>query len=72
MVRELADYRPEGVPAVLRWPIREALIAYRVRVRASALHDYERDLAIWAAIAPHSGKKSDPPRPPPILREIAH
>jgi hypothetical protein len=71
MVRELADYRPENVPGVLRWPIREALIAYRVRVRAVALHDYERDLAIWAAIAPHSSKRSDPPKPPPILREIA-
>lgn len=70
MVRELADYRPDAAASVLHWPIREALIAYRVRVRAVALHDYERDLAIWAAIAPHSGKKSDPPRPPPILREL--
>jgi hypothetical protein len=70
MVRELANYRVDGLAAVLRWPMREALIAYRVRVRASALHDYERELSIWAAIAPHSPKKSEPPKPPAILREL--
>lgn len=72
MVRELADYKPTAIAEVLRWPIREALIAYRVRMRASALHDWERELATWAAIAPHSTKKNEPPKPPPILRELIH
>lgn len=70
MVRELADYRVEAFPQVLRWPLREALIAYRSRMMANARTDYRHELAIWASIAPHSGKKSEPPKPPAILREV--
>lgn len=72
MVRELADYQLERFPAVLRWPMREALIAYRMRMRAIALHDWERELATWAALAPHSRKKSTAPVPPAILRELVN
>jgi hypothetical protein len=70
MVRELADYRVESFAAVLRWPMREALISYRAKMMQSARDAYRHDLSVWAAIAPHSSKKSDPPQPPAILREV--
>ena len=68
MVRELAQYRVNEYDAVFRWPLRESLIAYVVKMRGAALHEYERELSVWAAIAPHSSKKSDPPKVPRILR----
>ena len=71
MVRELARYEVERIPRVLRYPMREALIAYRARMMDVAREQYRHDLAVWAAIAPHSSKKSDPPKPPPILREVS-
>jgi hypothetical protein len=71
MVRELADYRVEEFGRILRWPIREALIAYRAKMMQAARDAYRHELAIWSAIAPHAGKKSEPPQPPPILREVA-
>jgi hypothetical protein len=70
MVRELADYRVEGFAAVLRWPMREALISYRAKMMQSARDQYRHELAVWASIAPHSVKKSEPPKPPAILREV--
>lgn len=68
MVRELADYDPIRARVVFRWPLREACIAYRARLRAAAAAEYRHELSVWAAIAPHSTKKSEPPKPPPILR----
>lgn len=70
MVRELAHYRVEDFAAVLRWPMREALISYRSRMMQNARDEYRHELAVWASIAPHSSKKSDPPKPPAILREV--
>jgi hypothetical protein len=70
MVRELADYQPDRIAGVLRWPLREALISYRERMLASARAAYNHELSLWAAVAPHSPKKSSPPKPPAILREI--
>jgi hypothetical protein len=72
MVRELADYQPDRIEAVLRWPLREALIGYREKMIASARAAYRHELALWASIAPHSAKKSEPPKPPAILRELVH
>ena len=70
MVRELAHYRVDAILGVLRWPIREALIAYREKMIAAARASYQHELGIWASIAPHSSKKSEPPKPPAILREV--
>lgn len=70
MVRELGHYRVEDFAAVMRWPIREAFIAYRSRMMSNAREDYRHTLSVWAAIAPHAGKKSEPPQPPAILREV--
>lgn len=70
MVRELAGYDVERAQSVLRWPLREALIAYRTRLMDSARASWRHETAVWAAIAPHSSKKSEPPAVPPILREL--
>ena len=72
MVRELADYQPDRIAAVLRWPLREALIGYREKMLASARRAYQHELTMWTAIAPHSAKKIEAPKPPAILREILH
>jgi hypothetical protein len=72
MVRELADYQPDRIEAVLRWPLREALISYREKMLASARRAYQHELQMWSAIAPHSSKRIEAPKPPAILREIVH
>ena len=71
MVRELARHQVPHYGAVLQWPMREALIAYRVMMMDAARAQYRHELLCWSSIAPHSPKKSDPPQPPAILREIA-
>jgi hypothetical protein len=70
MVRELADYDVTRAAGVLRWPLREALISYRVLMVNAARAAWRHDTAVWASIAPHSTKKSEPPAVPPILREL--
>jgi hypothetical protein len=72
MVRELAEYHPDRLEAILRWPMREALISYRERMLAAARAAYKHELTLWSAIAPHSSKKMDAPKPPAILREVVH
>jgi hypothetical protein len=71
MIRELARHDVPAYAGVLCWPMREALIAYRALMMDAARGAYRHELTVWAAIAPHSSKKSDPPQPPPILREVA-
>jgi hypothetical protein len=70
MVRELAHYEIAAYAAVLTWPLREALISYRAMMIEAARAAYRHDLTVWASIAPHSDKKSEPPQPPAILREL--
>lgn len=72
MVRELSEYQPDRIGRVLRWPLREALIAYRARMILSARQQHQDDLKLWATIAVHSPKKMEPPKPPAILREVLH
>lgn len=68
MVRELADWNPALYRAVERWPLREALLAYLERIRASARAQYDQAMLIWAALAPHA-KNARQPDLPPILKE---
>jgi hypothetical protein len=67
MIREVAEFKPDRYETVFHWPMREALIAYRVKMVAAARDSYRHELLIWSSIAPHSTKKVDPPRPPKIL-----
>jgi hypothetical protein len=54
---------------VFRWPVREALIAYRAKMKESAAEQYRHDMLVWAATAPHSKKKIKQPDVPAILKE---
>lgn len=64
VVRELADHDFDKAKRVLRWPVREALLAYVERLRQQAWQAYRNELQVWAAIAPHSSKPPDAPKPP--------
>jgi hypothetical protein len=66
-VREVCSYDPVRAVGVLRWPLRELMLAYVHRVKQSALADYRHETLVWASIAPHSTKKIEPPKRPHIL-----
>ena len=68
MVRELAGYDPVRAQQVIRWPLREALIAYVDRMKQAAAREFTRQTYVWAMLAPHTKDPIDPPRPPEILR----
>jgi hypothetical protein len=69
LVRELADQDHEKAQRILRWPLREALHAYRSRMRQYALEDYRHRLIVWAITAPYvKGADRRAPALPAILR----
>ena len=68
MVRELAGWDPERAKTVIRWPLREALLAYVARLQKQAWESYRFESLIWAVLAPHAKKKTDPPKLPQILK----
>ena len=68
MVRELSNWDPARYAAVARWPLREALLAYLERIRASARAQYDQAMLIWAALAPHA-KNARQPDLPAILKD---
>ena len=68
MVRELAEWDPERAKTISRWPIREALLAYVARLKEEALKAFRFESLMWAVLAPHARRKSDPPKIPAILK----
>ena len=68
LVRELSDGDHEKAKRILKWPLREALHAYRSRMKAQALNDYQFEMTLWALLAPHAGRKA--PRQPPLPRNL--
>ena len=70
LVRELSDQDHEKAQRILQWPLREALHAYRSRMRLHALEDYRHRLTVWAITAPYlKGGDRRAPSPPKILQE---
>lgn len=69
MVRELAGYDWPRMQRVLRWPLREALLAYENLLETEAREVYTHEVTVWSILAPHQKKKSKPPKLPKILRE---
>lgn len=70
-MRELADGDHDKAQRILRWPLREALHAYRSRMRRYALDDYRLRLIVWAITAPYLKRGTGrPPVVPAILREV--
>ena len=58
MVRELAGWDPGQAKAVIRWPIREALLAYVARLREEVLKAFKFESLMWAILAPYAKKKT--------------
>ncbi len=52
---------------VVRWPLREALLSYVARLKEAALQVFRFESLMWAVLAPHAKKKSNPPKVPAIL-----
>ena len=68
MVRELAGWDPEQARTIIRWPLREALLSYVARLKDEAIKAFRFESLMWAILAPHAKKKSDPPKLPTILK----
>jgi hypothetical protein len=68
MVRELAGWDPGRAKTIIRWPLREALLSYVSQLQKQAWRLYRFDSLIWAVLAPHAKKRTDPPKLPQILK----
>ena len=68
MIREVARHDAGRVREVFEWPLRDLLLAYLEYLRAGARRNYEMELLVWSALAPHQRRKIDPPKLPRILR----
>lgn len=53
---------------VFEWPLREIFLAYLEALRDAARENYNRDVLVWAALAPHQKRASKPPDLPKVLR----
>lgn len=70
IVREIAGWDYARAQQLLDWPLREVLLAYLHLVRDRALADHRFNTIMWR-IGSAFGGKSNPPRPPPILKDGA-
>jgi hypothetical protein len=69
MVRELAGWDPiRAQREVVRWPLREALLAYAERLKELAQARHDVAMQVWASIAPYAKKETGPPDVPAILK----
>lgn len=67
-VRVVADWDPARIRERLLWPLRDLLLAYLAILKREAQGRYDRDLAVWATLAPHQKSPGSPPKPPRILK----
>jgi hypothetical protein len=68
LVRELAGHDPARMVAVVRWPVREALLAYVDRMKQAELEQFRWNTLTWWVSADKVKKPGKPPAVPPILR----
>lgn len=64
----MSDWDPVHARKVVKWSLREALLAYLARLRKEAMENHRIEFLVWAMLAPYGKKKTDPPRLPDILR----
>jgi len=65
----LSGYNPEDFDRVLRWPLRDALLAFENVLREQAAVEYRHASLLYAVMAPHLKKgKLKAPKVPKILR----
>ena len=68
MIREVARYDLERIRGVMDWPLRETFLAYIECMKVAARRNYEIEVLVWSALAPHQRTKKDPPAIPRVLR----
>lgn len=68
-MRELSNWDPIAARQVLKWPLREALLAYEHKMRLEASEEHRYQMLLWAPLAANSATKVKPPPPPAILQE---
>jgi hypothetical protein len=68
MIREVARHDAGRVREIFEWPLRDLLLAYLEHLRVIARRNYELELLVWSALAPHQRRRTDPPKLPRILR----
>lgn len=67
-MRVLSGFDPDRALRVIRWPLREALVAYGEHLRREARQQYDQARLEWALLAPWS-KNLKPPKLPEILKD---
>ena len=67
-MRELAGFDPLRYRDVLRWPLREALLALEEKRRAEALERWRFEVGVWATFASMGSKKKAPALPAILKR----
>ncbi|MGH9675826.1 MAG: hypothetical protein ACRD36_01885, partial [Candidatus Acidiferrum sp.] len=68
LIREVANHDLDRVRSVMDWPLRDAMLAYLQCLRSTAWRNYQLELLVWSALAPHQRRKTDPPSIPRVLR----
>jgi hypothetical protein len=68
MIRAVARDDAGRVREVFEWPLRDIMLAYLESMRVQARRNYEVELLVWSALAPHQRRRTDPPKLPRILR----
>lgn len=71
-MRVLARHDHERGAAIMRWPVREALLAYVAVERDRAVTQFRHEQVLYALAAPWASKAHPihPPKVPAILRSI--
>lgn len=69
MVRAVAGYDYDRAQAVLRWPMREALVSFSRVLRETAAESWHRSYVRWALTAPYQKKPRKAPPIPSILEQ---
>ena len=68
MIREAAGHDAGRFREVMDYPLRELFLGYTARLREIARRNYELDVLVWAALAPHQKNPAKPPDVPALLR----
>lgn len=64
----VAKFDRDRMFQVFDWPLRDLFLAYLEAMRDAALANYNRDVLVWATLAPHQRRQTKPPDVPRVLR----
>lgn len=64
----MAGHDPGRFDEVMDWPLRDLFLGFLERVQERARQNYQTELLVWAALAPHQKRQSKPPDLPAVLK----